>query len=225
MKTYVNELKKLSSPKLKAFNEKLIPSTKYEILGVDIPSIRDLAKTIGLDKEFINTLPHTYHEENILHALIITYAKLDISELISNIKAFLPYVDNWAVSDSMLKPANKFNKYQEELLLFGEELVKERETYHIRFGLLLFLSYALKKADITKYINLSLEITNHDYYVEMMQAWFYATALINHQDDILVLLEKNKLTTFVHNKTIQKAVESYRISEELKQQLRKLKRV
>ena len=225
MKTYVNELKKLSSPKLKAFNEKLIPSTKYEILGVDIPSIRDLAKTIGFDKEFLLSLPHTYHEENILHALIITYAKLEINELITYIKAFLPYVDNWAVSDSMLKPANKFNKYQEELLLFGEELVRRNETYHIRFGLLLFLSYALKKPDITKYINLSLKITNHDYYVEMMQAWFYATAIINHQDDILVLLEENKITTFVHNKTIQKAIESYRISEELKQQLRKLKRV
>ena len=224
MKTYANELIRLASPKLKAFNEKLIPSTKYEILGVDIPSLRAIAKEVSFDQEFLNNLPHKYHEENILHALIITYSKMDIDELINHIRAFLPYVDNWAVSDSMLKPAQKFIKYQNELLAFGEELVKRDETYHIRFGLLLFLSYALKQKDIAKYIDLSLQIINHDYYVEMMQAWFYATTLINHQDVILALLKENKLTTFVHNKTIQKAIESYRISDELKQQLKNLKK-
>ena len=225
MKTYVNELKTLSSAKLKAFNEALIPSTKYEILGVATPKIRELAKAIGTDDEFLKSLPHQYHEENMLHAMMLTLAKTGINERIKYIKEFLPYVDNWAVCDSLLKPSNRFIKEKDTLLSFGEELVGRTETYHIRFGLGLFLSYSLKMSDITQYLQLSLNIQNNDYYVEMMQAWFYATALINHSDDILKLLQENKLSTFVHNKTIQKAIESYRVSEELKQTLRQLKRV
>ena len=225
MKTYVNELNKLADAKLKAFNEALVPSTKYPFLGVALPKLRELAKMVGTDQEFMSNLPHQYHEENILHAMMITYAKMNITDLLSAIKVFLPYVDNWAVCDSLLKPSNRFIKEKDALLLFGEELVGRSETYHIRFGLGLFLSYGLKLPDITKYLELSLQIKNTDYYVEMMQAWFYATGLINHPDDILELLQQNRLSIFVHNKTIQKALESYRISEELKQILRKLKRV
>ena len=223
MKTYVNELKKLSSPKLKAFNEKLIPSTKYEILGVATPSIRSLAKEIEMDVEFLNALPHKYHEENMLHAFLITYAKVDINERIKLIEEFLPFVDNWAVCDSLLRPTNPFTKYKESLLEFAYKLVKHQETYHIRFGIGLFLSFGLKDENITDIIEALLQIKNHDYYVEMMLAWFYATALINHESEVLKLLTEKQLSTFVHNKTIQKAIESYRISSELKRQLKNLK--
>ena len=223
MKTYVNELKKLSSLKLKAFNEKLIPSTKYEILGIATPTLRSVAKEVGFNKDFLSALPHTYHEENMLHALILSSVKLDEQTLISELNRFLPFVDNWAVCDSLLRPTNRFFKQRSTLLDYAIKLVGRCETYHIRFGLGLFLSFGLKEEDITKYLNYTLAINNQDYYVEMMLAWFYATALIDHQSDIIKLLEEHKLSPFVHNKTISKAIESYRISSELKRQLKNLK--
>lgn len=223
MKTYVKELTYISNPSLQEFTKKLVPNTKYEILGVSTPNIKALVKKIGRDEEFLSSLPHKYHEENMMHGIMISTNSKDIASLIKDVSLFLPYVDNWAVCDSLLKPSNKFKKFKKELLDYAYLLIQKEDVYHIRFGLNLLLSHGLD-SDINKLINESLKITNNDYYVEMMLAWLYATALINHEKEIIELLQNNTLSTFVHNKTIQKASESYRISDSVKTYLKTLKK-
>lgn len=208
----------------KAFHSKLMPNIDPDtIIGIRIPQLRKLAKSItDEDAEiFMSSLPHTYYEENNLHAFLIERIG-DYSECMKAVDAFLPFVDNWATCDSMNPKI--FKKHLPELLEKIKIWLEAGETYTVRFGLGMLMCYYLDSEFKPGYLALAASVKSEEYYVNMMIAWFFATALAKQYDVTVEFLEKQKLDKWVHNKTIQKAVESYRIKPEQKQYLKTLKR-
>ena len=224
---YIDELMALKNQKNAEFSKTLIPNLKEEILGVYSKDLKLIAKNLIKENkhmEFMNSLPHKYHEENIIHANIISYLNIEYNELIKVIYEFLPYVQNWSVCDSLLKNNKTILKNKD---IFFEEvlnLLNTHNTYYLRFGILMCMTYFLEDKFIEKSLEKIIEIKDDDYYILMGKAWYFATALIEFSDQIIPILLSQKLDIFTHNKTIQKARESYRIPVELKEYLSKLRR-
>ena len=172
-------------------------------------------------KEFINNLPHTYYEENNLHGIIISSTK-DFKEAISEIERFLPYVDNWATCD--LIDLKIFELHKEELYKKTLEWIKSDHTYTVRFGIKMLMSHFLDEGFKPEYLDLVARVRSDEYYVNMMRAWYFATALAKQYKFAVKLIEHEKLDIWTHNKTIQKTIESYRITDEQKAYLRTLRR-
>ena len=207
------------------FQTRLIPTINRDnIIGVRVPILRKLAKEYiktGEVTYFLDTLPHKYYDEFMLHGLLLSELK-DYQECIDKVDKFLPYVDNWAVCDIMSPKI--FRKNKEKLLIKIKEWTKSSKTYTCRFGIEMLMTHFLDKNFKKEYLEIPAQVKSDDYYVKMMIAWFYATALAKHWDEAIIYLEKNSLSTWVHNKTIQKARESLRISKEQKEYLKTLKR-
>ena len=224
MKEIISDLYKLQDKKYRNFQVKLIPSiAKETVIGVRTPELRKYAKEILKAKKyesFIKELPHKYFEENQLHAFIISELK-DYDECISQINVFLPYVDNWATCDQMSPKI--FKKYRKELINSIKGWLKSKETYTIRFGIGMLMYHYLDEDFNPVYLEMVSKIKSKEYYVKMMIAWYFATALAKQYKSTISYIEDNRLDTWTHNKTIQKAIESYRISEEQKEYLRKLR--
>ena len=220
-----NELFKLQDIEYRDFQVKLFPTLKESmIIGVRTPKLRSYAKTLIKNnnyENFLNDLPHKYFDENQLHAFIISEIK-DYDTCISYLNKFLPYVDNWATCDQLSPKI--FKKYQNELLKQIKIWIKSRKTYTIRFAIGMLMKYFLDNEFKVEYLNMVSNIKSDEYYVNMMVAWFFATALAKKYDEAITFIEENKLDTWIHNKTIQKAIESYRISINQKNYLRNLKR-
>lgn len=218
-------LLKLSDEKNADFSAKLTPGIDREkFLGVRIPASRKLAKEIikgNEHKDFLNSLPHKYYDENILHSILISEIK-DYDECIKYIDEFLPYVDNWAVCDTMSPKAFK-NKH-ERLINDILRWVDSDQTYTIRFGLKILMAHFLDNDFKKEYLEIPAKIKSNEYYINMMIAWFYATALAKQWDSTIVYIENGVLDKWVHNKAIQKARESYRITTEQKEYLKSLKK-
>lgn len=219
------ELFKLQDIEYRDFQVKLFPTLKESmIIGVRTPKLRSYAKTLIKDnnyENFLNDLPHKYFDENQLHAFIISEIK-DYDTCISYLNKFLPYVDNWATCDQLSPKV--FKKYQSELLEQIKIWIKSRKTYTIRFAIGMLMKYFLDNEFKVEYLNMVSNVKSDEYYVNMMVAWFFATALAKKYDEAITFIEENKLDTWIHNKTIQKAIESYRISTNQKNYLRNLKR-
>ena len=202
----------------------IIPSVKPEsIIGVRTPQLRALAKEISKRddvSDFLNELPHKYFEENQLHAFILSGMK-DADEAIKLVDRFLPYVDNWATCDQMSPKV--FKKHLPELLECIREWIGSGKTYTIRFAVGMLLEHYLDDAFDLKYPEIVASIRSSEYYVNMMIAWYFATALAKQYEAILPFIESRKLDTWTHNKAIQKAIESYRITPEQKEYLKTLK--
>lgn len=206
------------------FQSKLLPTIdSKKMIGVRTPELRKYAKRLIKEdyKSFLDELPHNYFDENQLHAFIISEIK-DYNECINYIDKFLPYVDNWATCDQLSPKIFKKNK---DLLLDKiKEWIKSKDTYTIRFGIGMLMQYYLDDNFKDKYLEWIISIKSNEYYVNMMIAWFFATALAKQYDSVIKVIEEKKLDVWIHNKTIQKAVESYRITNEQKEYLKKLKR-
>lgn len=218
------ELFKLQDISYKEFHSKLIPTIdKNTIIGIRIPLLRSYAMKIKHTKEadkFLNTLPHTYYDENVLHALLLS-EMTDYETFIKSIQAFLPYIDNWAVCD-VLKPKS-IKKHKQIFIDEIKSWISSKDTYTIRFGVVMLMTYYLDENYQKNYLNYPLQVKSDEYYVNMAISWFYATALAKHYDEVVKILKDKKLSVWVHNKTIQKAIESYRITKEQKEELKKLK--
>lgn len=218
-------LLELSDEKNADFSAKLTPGIDREkFLGVRIPASRKLAKEIIKENEhknFLNSLPHKYYDENILHSILISEIK-DYDECIKYIDEFLPYVDNWAVCDTMSPKAfkNKHERLMNNILRW----VDSDQTYTIRFGLKILMAHFLDNDFKKEYLEIPAKIKSDEYYINMMIAWFYATALAKQWDSTIVYIENGVLDKWVHNKAIQKARESYRITAEQKKYLKSLKK-
>ena len=219
------KLLELSDEKNADFSAKLTPGIDREkFLGVRIPASRKLAKEIikeNKHKVFLNSLPHKYYDENILHSILISEIK-DYDECIKYINVFLPYVDNWAVCDTMSPKAfkNKHERLMNDILRW----VDSDQTYTIRFGLKILMAHFLDNDFKKEYLEIPAKIKSDEYYINMMIAWFYATALAKQWDSTIVYIENGVLDKWVHNKAIQKARESYRITDEQKEYLKTLKK-
>ena len=207
------------------FQTKLTPGVDPErIIGIRIPVMRIIAKEYFKDpehEEFMRELPHKYYDENLLHGLLIEQIK-DFDACVAELDRFLPYMDNWAVCDTCSPKALKKNK--PVLLEKIREWAASEHTYTCRFGLKMLMSYYLDSDFRPEYLEIPAGIKSEEYYVNMMIAWFFATALAKQWDAAIPYIEKDRLDVWVHNKTIQKANESYRITNEQKVYLRSLRR-
>ncbi len=223
--TIQNRLFELQDKEYAAFQSKLIPTlAKDKIIGVRIPAARKLAMQVikdGLANAFLKDLPHVFYDENILHSLLISEIK-DYSECIRQVDVFLPYVDNWAVCD-IISP-KVFKKNRQELIGKIKEWSSARQTYTCRFGLGILMCHYLDQDFVEEYLEIPALVQSDDYYVKMMVAWFFATALAKQWEAAIPYLIKNRLDPWTHNKTIQKARESFRITKEQKIYLKELKR-
>ncbi len=220
----VDELFKLQDKEYAEFQSKLTPTVdKNKFIGVRVPEVRKLAKVYIKEeksKEFLKTLPHEYYDENMLHGLLISEIK-DYEVCIKEVDKFLPYVDNWAVCDIMSPKVFKKNKDKiiEKIKIWSES----KDIYTSRFGIEMLMRHFLDEDFKTEYLEIPAKVKSDEYYVQMMIAWCFATALAKQWYDTIKYIEKEKLTKWVHNKTIQKAIESYRITNEQKEYLKGLK--
>ena len=206
------------------FHSKLMPTVcKDRIIGVRVPVLRKLAKELNksdLKADFLNTLPHKYYEEDNLHAFLIEQIK-DFDECIFALDKFLLFVDNWATCDMMTPKVLGTNT--EKLYEKIEEWVKSEHIYTIRFAIVTLMKFFMDERLDKKHLSLILKIKTDEYYINMAIAWYLATALSSRWDIVIPHIEKQKFDKWVHNKAIQKAVESYRITKEQKDYLKTLR--
>ena len=214
----------LQDIKYRDFQAKLIPGKDTEtMIGVRTPELRKLAKQmlkweeIG---EFLRDLPHRYFDEDQLHAFIVSGIK-EYGKCMEELMRFLPFVDNWATCDQ-LSPG-VFKKHRQQLLAELREWLGSEHTYTVRFGIGMLMQHFLDEDFDPAYPELVAGVHSEEYYVNMMIAWYFATALAKQYDAVLPFIEERRLDPWTHNKTIRKAVESYRISDEQKEYLRSLK--
>ena len=218
------ELFQLQDKEYRQFHSSLMPTIDPDlVIGVRTPELRKLAKRLGKEKDisiFLGTLPHTYYEENNLHAFIISEYK-DYAACIEALDAFLPYVDNWATCDMMVPGVLKKDlpKTMDKI----REWLSSEKTYTIRFGLGMIMRFYLEDAFDTEYLTMVASVTSEEYYIKMMIAWLFATALAKQYKATIPFIEQRCLEPWTHRKAIQKAIESRRITEEQKQYLRTLK--
>ena len=214
----------LREESIAAFSAKLIPNiAPARIIGVRLPAIRSLAKELAGSEEakaFLAALPHRYLEEDHLHSFLIAGEK-DFDVCVRQIERFLPYLDNWASCDS-LRP-KCFAKHKQALLPHLRQWLGAQEVYTVRFAIGMLMCHYLEDAFEERYLQWVAQVQSKEYYINMMRAWYFATALAKQYESTLPLLESKSLDTFTHNKTIQKARESYRVSPEHKQYLKQLK--
>ncbi|MBQ1495874.1 MAG: DNA alkylation repair protein [Bacilli bacterium] len=223
MEKIINYLFSKQDVKYKDFQAKLIPTIdSISIIGVRTNELRNYAKELIKEDYslFLKELPHKYFDENQLHAFIISEIK-DYDECINCINEFLPFVDNWATCDQMSPKIFKKNidKLIDKIYIWLES----KNIYEIRFGINMLMKYYLDSNYKKEYLEKVSKIESEEYYVNMMIAWFFATALVKQYDETIIYLENKKLDKWVHNKTIQKAIESFRITNEQKEYLRNLK--
>ena len=219
-----NELFKLQDKKYRDFHKKLMPTVDEKtIIGVRTPNSRKLAKEVAKSGEadkFLDKLPHKYFDENQLHAFIVSGIK-DYDEALKRVEEFLPYVDNWATCDQLSPKIFKKNK--KDLYKHIRDWIASDKTYTKRFGIGMLLEHYLDDDFELKQARLVAKVRSDEYYVNMMVAWYFATALAKQWDNIIPFIEGKKLDSWTHNKAIQKSVESYRITKEQKEYLKTLK--
>lgn len=218
------ELYRLQDSKYREFQSKLIPTvTPDSVIGVRTPALRKYAKEMAKREEigeFLSDLPHRYFDENQLHAFIISQLK-DFGRCMECVRTFLPYVDNWATCDQLSPKV--FGKNKEDLLAQIREWIASGDTYTVRFGIGMLMQYFLDEDFDPEYPELVAQIRSEEYYVNMMKAWYFATALAKQYQAVLPFIEERRLDDWTHRKAIQKSVESYRITEEQKKYLKTLK--
>ncbi|EJZ70804.1 DNA alkylation repair protein [Lachnoanaerobaculum sp. OBRC5-5] len=219
-----NELFKMQDITYRDFNSKLIPTVdKESMIGVRTPELRKYAKQLAKREdieEFLHLLPHKYFDENQLHAFILSEIK-DFKSCVDKVNEFLPYVDNWATCDQLSPKV--FKKNHKDLIAYIKEWLKSDKVYTLRFGIGMLMEHFLDEDFDIMYPETVSNIRSDEYYVNMMIAWYFATALAKRYESILPFIEKRSLDIWTHNKAIQKAVESYRISTERKTYLKELK--
>ena len=218
------QLFKMQDVEYKNFHSKLMPTVdEQKVIGIRIPILRKFAKDFAKSDEaegFIASLPHKYYEEDNLHAFVLEKVK-DFDRAVKLTEDFLPYIDNWATCDMFMPLAFKKNK--DKILPYALKWIKSDHTYTIRYGIGVLMKLFLDDDFKEDYMKVVSYVKSDEYYVNMMIAWYFATALARQYESAVKYIEHKRLPVWVHNKTIQKAVESYRISKETKEYLKTLK--
>lgn len=215
------QLFELQDLKYRDFHSKLMPETDKEtVIGIRTPVLRKFAKEFAGTSEaeaFLRQLPHRYYEENNLHMMLITGIK-DYEKCMEEIQRFLPCIDNWATCDY---PAPKcFARHKDQVLEEAKRWISSGKTYVIRYGIGMLMRLFLDEDFSSEYLEMAAAVQSQEYYVNMMIAWYFATALAKQWDATVPYIEQHKLSDWVHRKTVQKAVESYRITPEQKEYLK-----
>lgn len=219
--TVYERLLEVKDDKYKEFQAKLVPNISPDvIIGVRTPQMRNVAKEVFKSEEkdeFLSQLPHKYYEENLVHFFIISMIK-DFDSCVEKVEEFLPYVDCWPVSDQATPKS--FKKNHEKLLPYIKKWIASDHVYTSRFGIRMLMNEFLGDDFKKEYLKLVAAKKGDDYYLKMMVAWYFATALAKQYDEAVKYIEECKLDEWVHKKAIQKAVESYRVSDEHKEYLK-----
>lgn len=206
------------------FHAKLVPTMeKTKFIGIRTPMLRKFAKKFGKTEEseiFLQVLPHQYYEENNLHGLLIEQIR-DYDKCLEELERFLPFIDNWATCD--LLALHMMKKHRDIFIREVFRWIESDQPYTIRFGISMLMRHYLDEEFKTEYPEKVAAIRSEEYYVNMMRAWYFATALAKQYENVLPFLEKRQMDVWTHNKTIQKAIESYRITSEQKEYLRTLR--
>ena len=230
--TFTAELFALQDKPYRDFQVKLIPNIDRDtVIGVRTPALRSMAKQLvkfaktdddvkNRVETFLSALPHRYFDENQLHAFILCEEK-DIDKCLVRLEQFLPFIDNWATSDQLSPHILK--KHRDKLLPCIHRWLASEHTYTVRFGIGMLMQHVLDEHFSAEYLDIVAAVQSEEYYIRMMVAWYFATALAKQYEAALPFIECHKLEPWTHNKTIQKAIESYRISPERKEYLRMLK--
>ncbi len=209
----------------RAFHSKLVPNVN-NILGLRGPRAREIAKKYAntdTGNDFLDSLPHTYYDENLVHGYMLGFLKTDTDTLKKRIIDFLPYVDNWAVCDSMVCGLKNFFKNADTVSEFIFSCLKSDKAYTVRFGVVSLLSYYINEGYIDRVIKSTLAIKSEEYYIKMGIAWLYSVCLVKQYTKTIPVIENKLLDKWIHNKAIQKSIESFRITKEQKEYLRALK--
>ena len=218
------ELFSLQDVQYRDFQSGLIPGVPPEsMIGVRTPALRSLAKQLAKREEiadYLQELPHCYFDENQLHAFILSELK-DYTRCMNEVRRFLPFVDNWATCDQLSPKV--FRKHRPELLENIREWLSSDHVYTIRFAIGMLMEHFLDEDFEPEYPEMVARVCSEEYYVNMMIAWYFATALAKQYEAVFPYLEDRRLDRWTHNKTIQKAVESYRIPDERKAALKSLR--
>ena len=218
------ELYRHQDLKYRDFQAKLIPGMETEkMIGVRTPDLRKIAKQMVKREdigEFLENLPHEFFDENQVHAFVISELK-DYGRCVQGVERFLPFVDNWATCDQMSPKV--FKKHRPELLDSIKEWIRSEHTYTVRFAVGMLMQHYLDEDFDPAYPEMVAEVQSEEYYIRMMIAWYFVTALAKQYEAVLPYIEERRLEPWTHNKTIQKAVESYRITPEQKEYLKSLK--
>lgn len=222
--TLYRRLEEVKDDAYREFQAKLVPNIPKEtILGVRTPEMRKIAKEVFESAErdaFLNDLPHKYYEENLIHFFVLAMIR-DFNECVRRVEAFLPYVDCWPASDQATPKS--FRKNHEKLLPYIEKWIASDHVYTARFGLRMLMNEFLDADFKEEYLALAASKQGEDYYLKMMIAWFFATALAKRYDETVPYLEQHRLDEWVHKKAIQKAIESFRVSDAHKEYLKRLR--
>ena len=212
--------------KYKEFSKKLIPDTNYPIIGVRAPTIKNIAKDAAKNDDafqsFINH-KHEYYEEFLLHGLLIGQKKLSVDQTLTLLEDFLPCIDNWAICDCTVSALKVFKKDLPKVFLKVKEWIKSDRPYTVRFALVTLLDYFLGENFNEEVLSLAVSACTNHYYINMAIAWLISVALVKNYTQTISLIESKVLPKFVQNKSIQKAVESFRISNETKEYLKSFK--
>lgn len=224
MKIILEQLNELKDEKYAQFQANLTPGIEAsKFIGVRTPDMKKLAQKVASEEyceAFLDELPHRFFDENQLHGFVISEIK-DFDECIKQVERFLPYIDNWATCDQTAPKIFKKNK--DRLMPYIEKWLASGETYTIRFAINMLMKLFLDEAFDDKYLDMVALIRSEEYYVRMEIAWYMATALAKQWETTIPYLENYKMESWTHNKTIQKARESYRISDNQKEYLKTLK--
>ncbi len=220
----VAELFRMRDGEYALMQARILPTvTADRIIGVRTPALRTFAKSLRKDSDieaFLSGAPHRYFDEDQLHAFVIALER-DFEKCIAEVERFLPFIDNWATCDQLSPKA--FKREPEKLLPYIQSWIQSNRTYTVRFAIGMLMQHFLDERFDTRYADMVAEVRSEEYYVNMMVAWYFATALAKQYEAVLPYLEKKKLDDWVHNKAIRKSIESYRISDEQKAYLRTLK--
>ena len=218
------ELFRLQDTKYRDFQTKLIPTVEKDtVIGVRTPDLRKYAKEVVRREDagkFLGALPHQYFDENQLHAFVVSLMK-DYAACMEEVNRFLPYVDNWATCDQMSPKV--FRKHRGNLIGQIREWIRSDRPYTVRFGIGMLMEHFLDEDFAPEYLELAASVRSEEYYVNMMTAWFFATALAKQYEAALPYIEGQRLDPWTHNKAIRKSVESYRITQKPKEYLKSLK--
>jgi 3-methyladenine DNA glycosylase AlkD len=222
-----NDLLLMQDKTYKDFHSKLMPTINpNSIIGIRVPVLRDYAKKLFKENSieslnsFLKNLPHEFYEENNIHAFIIEKIN-NFDECIFYLENFLPYIDNWATCD-MLNP-KIFKTNYEKLLEKIYQWINSDSVYTVRFAIGMLMRYFLDEKFETKYLDLVVSINSEEYYINMMRAWFFATALAKQYEQTFPYIKNYSLDKWTHNKSIQKANESFRITKDQKEELKKFR--
>lgn len=219
------KLFELADKKYKEFHQGLCPGVN-NIIGVRVPILRKYAKEIakGDYKTYLENAQNDYYEEIMLQGMVIGLAKIDINNFQSYLEEFIPKIYNWAICDVTISTLKLTNKYKEEMWQYIQKYINSNKEFEVRFAVVMMLNYYIDENYIEQVLNILNNIKHEGYYAKMAVAWAISIAFIKFEKETWKLIKNNNLDNYTYNKSLQKIIESYRVDENIKREIRNIKR-